>query len=169
MTALVQIPVGVLVDRIKADSQWIDYTWQPSAVLVGQPETQAWTRISGDAERTTFYAGGATIGLHRSSTAYYRDNLAGDCVLWVILSPTGVEPPYQLVGVTADPTEGEGLTEAGSHVIECVPMPPQIRDVVEAFIAEHHVEQPFFKRKRDRADPEALGRRGPDIKNEPKA
>jgi hypothetical protein len=30
-----------------------------------------------------------------------------------------------------------------------------------AFIAKHHVETPFVKRKRDRADPEALARRGP--------
>ena len=33
--------------------------------------------------------------------------------------------------------------------------------LVDAFIAEHHVERPFVKRKRDRANPEALGRRGP--------
>ena len=33
--------------------------------------------------------------------------------------------------------------------------------MVEAFIAEHHVERPFVKRKRDRANPDALGRRGP--------
>jgi hypothetical protein len=25
----------------------------------------------------------------------------------------------------------------------------------------HHIEQPFHKRERDRADPEALARRGP--------
>ena len=39
-------------------------------------------------------------------------------------------------------------------------MPEAVRAVVEAFVAEHHVEQPFVKRKRDRADPEALARRG---------
>jgi hypothetical protein len=33
--------------------------------------------------------------------------------------------------------------------------------VVAAFVVEHHVEQPFVKRKRDRADPEALARRMP--------
>jgi hypothetical protein len=30
--------------------------------------------------------------------------------------------------------------------------------MVEAFIAEHHVEQAFYKRKQKRADPEALAR-----------
>jgi hypothetical protein len=39
-------------------------------------------------------------------------------------------------------------------------MPESIREFLAAFVAEHHVEQPFFKRRRDRADPQALGRRG---------
>ena len=36
-------------------------------------------------------------------------------------------------------------------------MPQPIAEMVAAFVAEHHVERQFFKRKRDRADPEALG------------
>jgi hypothetical protein len=32
-------------------------------------------------------------------------------------------------------------------------------------VAEHHVERPFVKRKRDRADPEALSRRAPIAKD----
>ena len=39
-------------------------------------------------------------------------------------------------------------------------MPDPVRETVAAFVAEHHVEQVFFKRKRDRADPQALARRG---------
>ena len=103
----------------------------------------------------------AEIELYRTETANYRDNLAsGAPVLWVALRPTGVEPPYELVAVTADPAEGEALTEAGNDLVDVVPMPEPVRAVVEAFVAEHHVERPFFKRKRDRADPEALARRG---------
>ena len=38
-------------------------------------------------------------------------------------------------------------------------MPGPIQETVAAFVTEHHVERPVFKRRRDRADPEALGRR----------
>jgi hypothetical protein len=38
-------------------------------------------------------------------------------------------------------------------------MPAALREIVEAFVAAHPVEQPFHKRKRDSADPEALARR----------
>jgi hypothetical protein len=64
--------------------------------------------------------------------------------------------------VTADPAEGESLTETATDMIEQVPMPELIQQTVAAFVAEHHVAQPFVKRKRDRANPEALARRLPD-------
>jgi hypothetical protein len=159
------IPVGVVIERAKAASPWIDYTWCPTGVLTGQPDTPAWTKLADDGERATFYAGPATIALHRTETAHYRDNLAtGSPSLWVVLRETGVEPPYTLYLVTADPTEGEGMTEAGSNMVEAVPMPDAIRDFIAAFVAEHHVEEVFVKRKRDRADPEALGRRSPTMR-----
>ena len=102
------IAVGVIVERAKAASQWIDYIWRPTTVLAGQPDTPPWTALTDDGERTTFYAGPATVELHRSETANYRDNLAtGSPSLWVVLSETGAEPPYALYLVTADPAEGD--------------------------------------------------------------
>jgi hypothetical protein len=156
---LLTIPVGVVVERHKAASQWIDFTWRPVAALHGQPAAAPWTVLSAEAEVTTFYAGSATIELFRTETTHYRDNLAsGAPGLWVIMTPTDSEPPYRLVAVTADPAEGEGFTETAANLVEQVPMPPPIQELVAAFVAEHHVEREFFKRKRDRADPESMAR-----------
>jgi hypothetical protein len=156
------ISVGVVVERRKAQNRWIDFTWKPSAVLAGLPEAKPWTILSQDGDGATFYAGAADIALYRTETGNYRDNLvATSPMLWVALRSTGIEPPYEIFGVTADPSEGEAWTEAGSDLIDTVPMPEPVRATIEAFVAEHHVERPFYKRKRDRADPEALARRGP--------
>ena len=70
-----KIAVGVIVQRRKANSPWVDFTWKPVSVLVGVPDA--------------------------------------------------------------------------------------VRAEVEDFIGRHHVERPFYKRKRDRADPEALARQKP--------
>jgi Protein of unknown function (DUF3305) len=159
---LMRIPVGVIIERRKAKSAWIDHVWRPVSVLAGQPETAAWTPLADAGETVTFYAGAADIELYRSDTTYYRDNLACDApVLWVVLRPTGVEPPYDLVAVTANPAEGEAMTEPGTDLVETVPMPEPVRMAVAAFVAEHHVEQVFFKRKRDSANPQSPARRAP--------
>jgi hypothetical protein len=157
-----RIPVGIVVERRKASSQWVDFIWQPVTVLPGQPDAAPWTVLSAAGDTTSFYAGVAEVALYPGDTGSYRDNLAsGAPSLWVALRPTGVEPPYDVVAVTADPAEGESFTQAGDDIVEALPMPIAVRDIVEAFVAEHHVEQTFVKRKRDRADPEAMARRLP--------
>jgi hypothetical protein len=157
---LVRIAVGVIVERRKAASPWIDFVWRPAAVLAGQPEASPWTLLDHQGDAASFYAGPTEIALYRSDTGNYRDNLAsGAPSLWVALRPTGTEPPYEILRVTADPSEGEAFTEAGNDLVDAVPMPAAVRNMVAAFVTEHHVERQFYKRKRDRADPNALGRR----------
>ena len=76
MSAPNRMAVGVVVERRKAASQWIDYVWQPVSVLPGRPEAEPWTVLSQEAERTIFYAGTTTIELYPTETTNYRDNLA---------------------------------------------------------------------------------------------
>jgi hypothetical protein len=160
-TPLATIAVGVVIERRKAASQWVDYIWRPLAVLHGEPNAAPWTALALEGDTATFYAGPATIALHRSETGFYRDNLAsGSPSLWIAMAPTETDPPYRILAVTADPFEGEAHTEAATNLVEQVPMPAAIEEIVAAFVAEHHVEREFFKRKRDRADPESLARRG---------
>ena len=103
--------------------------------------------MSDDGERATFYAGAADIELYRTEAENYRNNLmTGAPLLWVVLRPTEADPPYALMLVTADPAEGEAMTEAGNDLVESVPMPDAVQQAVAAFVAEHHVEQAFSKR-----------------------
>lgn len=154
--------VGVVVERRKAKSPWVEHVWRPVAALPGAPDTRPWTAIEGDDEAVRFFAGTAELALYRSDTAQYRENLlSGSPGLWVVLRPTGGEPPFELIAVTADPSEGEAFTESGADLVEPVPMPEAVVEMIDAFIAEHHVEHAFTKRERKRADPDALARRGP--------
>ena len=159
-TPLLRIPVGVVVERRKAASPWMDFIWSGIAVLPDEAEMTPWTVLREQEEATLFYARSAAIDLYRSETPRYRENLAtGAPCLWIVLSPSEGSWPYVVSAVTADPAEGEAFTEAGANVVEMVPMPEVVRDAIETFIAEHHVERQFVKRERIRADPEALARR----------
>lgn len=156
---LASVSVGVVVERTKGASPWVDFHWRPVRVLTGVPDTAPWTKLSEDGDRTAFYAGAASIDLYRTETAHYRDNLQTDPpLLWVILRPVDADPPYELAAVTADPAEGEGMTEAGANIVESVPMPEPLQEAIAAFIAEHHVERAFVKRKRDGVNPESMAK-----------
>ena len=157
------IAVGVVVERSKGASKWSDYLWRPLSVIVGAPATAPWSKLSDDGEHTRFFAGVADIALHRTDTANYQRNLLSEQpLLWVVLRPSETSMPYELLMVTADPAEGEAMTEAGNNLVETVPMPLAVQQTLASFVSEHHVEHRFSKRERDRADPEKLGRRLPN-------
>ena len=151
-TALARIIVAVVVERRKAKSPWLDFVWRPVAVLAGLPEAEPWTALSATEETTLFYAGRAVIELFRTETANYRDNLVSEAPsLWVALRREPSGQGYKVLAVTADPAEGEALSAAGDDLVEAVPMPPVIAEMVSDFVAQHHVERSFVKRRREPA------------------
>ena len=154
--------IGVVVERRVLDNPWIDHAWTPVAALAGTPAAAPWTVLAETPRATRYFAGTFRLELFGSDTEMYRENLrSGRPSLWVSLRPADTPPGVVLQLVTADPAEGEALTEPGTDIIETVPMPPEVQERLAAFVAAHHVERPFEKRERDRADPEAMARRGP--------
>ncbi len=154
------IRVGVIATARKPVSRWAARGFAPSAVLDAAPEAAPGTVLARDGEAETVYAGPAEIVLHSGETGHYRDNLSGRASVWVALRPDGGAAP-QIVAATVNPHEGEALAGDDGLLVEAVAMPPLLLETVAAFFAEHHVEVAFEKRKRRRADPEALARRGP--------
>ena len=154
--------IGIIVERRVLKNPWIDHAWMPVAVLTGAPAAAPWTVLHETAELTRYYAGAFKLEFFGSDTGMYRDNIRSQQPsLWVSLRHTDAPPGIALHFVTADPSEGESLTETGTDIIEAVPMPIELQQRLAAFVEAHHVERPFIKRKRDRASPEALARRDP--------
>lgn len=157
-----RIIAGLVVAYRPALGKWSEPTWSPHQILPVAPGTPAWTRLAATPERETWYAGPVEIALYSTDTTNYRDNLAADRPsLWVAVRPTHGTPPLEIAAVTADPAEGEALTETGTNIVEMLEMPPPIAATVAAFIAAHHVERVFEKRRRDKRPPDMLGPRGP--------
>ena len=153
------LTVGIVVARRRLKGPWASHAWLPVAVLPAAPGLPVGAPLGTDGDDERFYAGPATVTLNASETRHYRDNLtSAQPSLWVVLRPEGDE--VELAAVTADPYEGEALAESMGEIVEALPMPAEVQAWVRAFFDAFHVEREFFKRKRDRADPDALGRRG---------
>jgi hypothetical protein len=154
------IAVGIVIERSKGASPWAGFLWRPVNALSGVPDAPAWTKLSDDGDRTTFFAGTADIELYRSEAGNYRENLlAENPLLWVALRRTEGDPPYTLEGVTVDPVEGESWAEISNDLVDTVPLPAAVEGIVAAFVSEHYVQQMFQKRERDRFNPETMARR----------
>jgi hypothetical protein len=151
-----RIEIGVILARRAHAGRWGGYAWAPHAVLPAAPELAAWTALGARGGQEIFYAGAFELALHPGATAHYRDNLnAQRPSVWVLIAPA--DESCAVVGVTADPYEGEAMTEGYGNVVDAVPMPDGVRAEIASFVAAHHVEQPFFKRERERVDTETLG------------
>jgi hypothetical protein len=152
--------VGVVVEKRAVSSPWADHVWAPAQVLPDAPDIAPMTLIGGEPDRERYYLGAAEILLYTVDTSHFGDNfVTEEPKLWVSIRPTGIDPPLELVGVTADPHEGEGFVDQIGDIVEPLPMPPEIAARVAQFYKAHHVEREFIKRQRDKHDPRKGGQR----------
>ena len=161
MSVLVRIPVGVVVERRKAMSQWADFIWQPVAVLPDAPDATPWTVLKHDGDRTSFYAGprDRRIPHHRDVALPGQSRRRTPSFGWCCARP---KPPIRPIRSRASPrirSRARAIPKPATTSWSRFRCRTLIRDALEAFVAEHHVEQTFYKRKRDRPNTEALGRR----------
>lgn len=155
------MPVAVIVERRAVDNPWITHSWTVVEVLPGNPAAAPWTAIAEGPGWTRYLAGVAPLEMHKRETETYKYNVEGETPsVYVFLRREDGEPGLVLLGATVCVGEAEAHSDAGDDILEAVPMPPVVQAWVAAFVAEHHVERAFYKRKRDRADPEALARGG---------
>jgi hypothetical protein len=153
------ISVAILAERRPGVTIWQSHVWRALAVLEQAPPVPPWTLLREEAGREVFFAGTAEVTLHRTDTPNYKENLeAAEPLIWVLLrqTPEGMT----LQAVTVDPGEAEIYSEAPADVLDALPMPPGLRAILGSFVAAHHVEREFHKRKRDRQDMDSLGRKG---------
>jgi hypothetical protein len=157
-----RIGLAVVAERRPATSPWVDWVWRVVDVIEHAPDTPPWTVLRQEPSRTLFLAGHATLSMHPTDTDNYRQNLESDDPrVWVVLRNADGEPGMALHLVTLDPGEAHLYADVGNDTLESLPLPAFLLGPARDFVAVHHKERSFHKRRRDRADPEALARRRP--------
>ena len=145
--------LAVLAKSRPPVTQWGGRVVRPIAVFAHVPDTAAGTKVSDEDGVETWYLGACDVTLHSGDTEYYRSNLtSGRPSVWVALPEASEGARVKVQLVTVDPYEGEGLASDVGLVVEAVAMPDAVRTRLEAFIAAHHVDIPFKKRKRKPVD-----------------
>ena len=167
MESSARVLLGVVVERRRSKSPWQDWSWRPVSVILGAPPLGAeWRELLRDADWTRYHAANLPLQLSRSETEAYILNLSQRPPrIFVVLRSAGAQAvqPYRPLLITASPNEAESYMSSGEEIVEGVPMPAPVIAWLEAFVARHHVERPFVKRKRKRGAPSATEER-PDAR-----
>lgn len=154
----VTLPVGVVVIKEDSDHPWQDHSWRPYGVIVGAPDCTGWRELRRGEGWIQYHAATLSLELHRKETEAYRENLMTERPsIYVVMSENeDDEPdaPYDVHLVTASPFDAQDYCDSGEEIVEPIDMPEQVVRWVEAFVDEHHVEEKFIKRKRDKLDVE---------------
>ena len=152
--------VGVILERRKLDNPWKEFSWRPVQVLPGAPEVPPWTKLGEGEGWVQFYAGPAELHLYRHESETYAYNIeSAQPAVWVFLRNTDAAPGVALHGASVDPGEAHAHNDTGDDIVDFVPMPPSILEWMQDYVQRHPPTKEHYKRKRDRANPEALARR----------
>ncbi|BDW84663.1 DUF3305 domain-containing protein [Roseicyclus marinus] len=157
------IRIGVVAERRPPVTRWSTGELRPLLVLPVEPATPPGTCLGTDGGVETWYLGGRDMVLWSGDAGHHRDNLmSGRPSVWVALR--GTDPARaEVLAVTVDPYEGEGLASDPELIVDAVPMPDPVARAVAAFADRYFVEMPFKKRKRLPVDPNAVAARAPRV------
>jgi hypothetical protein len=142
------IPLGVVVARERIDHPWQTFRWRPVSVFLNAPEITSWRELRRDGASVHYHAATLVLTLHPKETIGYVANLAGKPLVYVVLREPPSGGPIAVALVTASPYEAEAYGQNGEEMVGGVAMPGRLAELLEAFVAEHHVEEPFRKRTR---------------------
>ncbi|CAG1002222.1 hypothetical protein BURK1_02949 [Burkholderiales bacterium] len=158
-----RISVSVEFERLAVASRWVDARWQPSRVSYvdrdpADADESAAERIdaAGALERWRFP--GQTIEMHPSEAEGYYLNLNSpdprSFVMWRRRDDPDAEPAVYPVVVTLSYNQAARMMDGGEQV-DSVPLDPDLRAMLEPYVAVHYKPEP--RRKHKRNDPFADG------------
>ncbi|MEY8842439.1 DUF3305 domain-containing protein [Cribrihabitans sp. XS_ASV171] len=145
------MPLGVVVRRTPGITRWARWAWRAVAVLPGAGPAD-WLELRREGEAVEFHAATLPLTLWAAETEAYLANLsdAVPSVYLVLRDEAEGDRPLEAVLVTASPFEAQDYADTGEEIVEKIPMTEGLVAWVRDFVLDHHREEAFVKRRRDR-------------------
>lgn len=144
--------LGVVLERRRIDHPWQRERWQAVAVIPWAPDTDEARLLLHDevAGVARWHVATLPLEIHRTDTEAYKYNLSGrQPQVYVVLRP-GKRPGFLWwpALLTVSPYEAEAYAGGHEDQVDAVPMPEPVIAWLKAFIDRHHIDRPFYKRRR---------------------
>lgn len=153
------MPVGIVLEKRELDNPWQDFEWRAVAVLPGAAPIDEWRLLEEGPGWTRYHIATMDLEIFRKDTEGYKYNLGiNPPNLYLILrydddAENGIVP----FTITACPYEAQAYLDGDEDLVEAIPMPEGVIQWLGAFVDEHHVDEPHYKRKRTPHNPRKGG------------
>lgn len=148
------LPLGIVAQRRPGVTRWAKWAWRITSVIPGAAAAD-WKLLRRDGDICEYHVATLPLELWSSDTGAYLSGLSARAPGVVVVMQADERPdapmPWEPLLVTASPYDGQDYMDSGEGLIEQVPMPEGLVAWVRDFCDQHHVEEAFVKRRRDRA------------------
>ncbi len=161
----ITLPLGIVLRRQPGISRWAQWVWRVAGVLPGAGPA-SWKLLRREGEAEEYHAATVALKLYRADAEAYAAELQTESpAVYVVLSEVpaaagagedgrsdGPARGLDVLLATVSPFEAQDYADSGEEIIEQVPMPAALRELVAAFVQEHFRPERFRKRRRDKVD-----------------
>ncbi len=148
------IPLGVVLRRRPGVTRWAAWAWQAVAVLP-HAGPGGFRVLREEGEVTDFHAATLPLDLHRAEVDSYRTSLMMTPPSVFAILSKGVDADNEhgidVQGVTASADRAQEAQDSDEVIVEPVPMPEGLVGLIREFCEAHFKDEPFIKRRRDKA------------------
>lgn len=144
------MPLGIVIRRVPGVTRWAKHVWQAVAVLPGAGAAD-WKELRRDGEAVEFHAATVPLELFRTDTEAYLHGISTNPpAIYVVMRPGDADRPLEVLLATASPYEAQDYADTGEELVEKVPMPEGLVAWIRDYVEEHHEDEVFIKRRRDK-------------------
>lgn len=161
------VPVTVILERRRANSEWADFTWRASGITCGEHANNGLSHpVRETSDLALFLVGGLDIALYEDECESYYFNLVSDTPrAYVLAHSQGTDAPPEPFRVSMSFDEAHAYLEGDDEIFE-VDVPAELYMRVESFVIANYFPEKKTKRKlrdwtadgRD-GQPDDMGRR----------
>jgi len=147
------LPLGIVVRKSPGVTQWAKWIWRAVAVLPGAAQ-ENWKELRRDGDVVEYHAATVDLELYRTDTEAYLAGLSTKIpAIYVVMreaTDADAAQDIEVLLATASPYDAQDYADTGEEIVEQVPMPDGLIAWINTFIQQHHEEEVFIKRKRDK-------------------
>ena len=147
----ISIPLGIVIRRAPGVTRWAKWVWKAVAVLPGAGPAN-WSVLRHEGDVTDYHAATVNLELFRTDTEAYLTGISTrEPAIYVVMrEATDGDHDLEVLLATVSPYDAQDYADSGEEIVEKVAMPAGLIDWIKAFIDQHHEEEVFVKRRRDK-------------------